>query len=392
MDADRLTMTSGGRRPTVTSLNEVDPVGGLLGPDFDLVRSDRDVAAEVAASLVLRYFMPVPDSLLDAVGLDRLLGRRWADALRPLPGAVFADRAAVARDHGGARSGAICALADGLSIFDSRSTASGDGEGPGAGWIAYVGEGALGDQQLVGGNALLAQHQAAGRPLRYWRTTPEGGQVFDRWVVVAQRRVRWGRGSDGAWRRELVWILATVSSPMRESWPAVVRDAVDHGVECEDEAAGCRPEDLESVGSAEVGAARESYRRLQRAAERSVQLRGRDRRQVSVHRLVRGQAARAAAILRSGGRCESPACAGHPEERTSKGEPILQVDHVKDLALGGEDLPANMIALCPNCHALKTLGVHREQLRRVLEQTALTRHQEAVRDQTGSAAPAQRRG
>jgi hypothetical protein len=38
---------------------------------------------------------------------------------------------------------------------------------------------------------------------------------------------------------------------------------------------------------------------------------------------------------------------------------MLEVDHIHDLALGGDDSPAQMIALCPNCHQVKT----REQLR-----------------------------
>ena len=38
------------------------------------------------------------------------------------------------------------------------------------------------------------------------------------------------------------------------------------------------------------------------------------------------------------------------------------------------DEPAQMIALCPNCHALKTRGREREQLRQVLFEVARRRH------------------
>ncbi|MFE2086296.1 HNH endonuclease signature motif containing protein [Streptomyces sp. NPDC059460] len=58
----------------------------------------------------------------------------------------------------------------------------------------------------------------------------------------------------------------------------------------------------------------------------------------------------------------------------SAGLPILQVDHVKDLTKGGPDAPWNMIALCPNCHALKTYGEHREKLRHLLAATARRLH------------------
>ena len=66
--------------------------------------------------------------------------------------------------------------------------------------------------------------------------------------------------------------------------------------------------------------------------------------------------ARQAVLLRSQGRCENPRCTGDIQDRTDRGEPILEVDHIQDLAQGGPDQPAQMIALCPNCHAIKTRG------------------------------------
>jgi 5-methylcytosine-specific restriction protein A len=57
-----------------------------------------------------------------------------------------------------------------------------------------------------------------------------------------------------------------------------------------------------------------------------------------------------------------------------RGDPILEIDHIHDLALGGPDNPVQMIALCPNCHAIKTRGRTREQLREVLLVVAKERH------------------
>ena len=51
----------------------------------------------------------------------------------------------------------------------------------------------------------------------------------------------------------------------------------------------------------------------------------------TILRQARSAAARQAVLLRSHGRCEN-------------------------LAHGGPDLPEQMIALCPNCHAIKTRG------------------------------------
>jgi 5-methylcytosine-specific restriction enzyme A len=92
--------------------------------------------------------------------------------------------------------------------------------------------------------------------------------------------------------------------------------------------------------------------------------------------LIRSRDARRAVLLRSGGRCENPRCAGDVRDVTVNGEPILEIDHVHDLALGGRDYPAQMIALCPNCHAIKTRGSTREELRPVLLEAARQKHQE----------------
>jgi 5-methylcytosine-specific restriction enzyme A len=88
----------------------------------------------------------------------------------------------------------------------------------------------------------------------------------------------------------------------------------------------------------------------------------------------RSRDARRAVLLRSGGRCENPRCAGDVQDCTDRGEPILEIDHIQDLALGGPDQPAQMIALCPNCHAIKTRGHTREDLRPVLLQAARNHH------------------
>jgi 5-methylcytosine-specific restriction protein A len=94
---------------------------------------------------------------------------------------------------------------------------------------------------------------------------------------------------------------------------------------------------------------------------------------------VRSKAARRAVILRSKGKCENPECtSGDIPDVTDKGEPLLEVDHVKDLGLDGDDKPVQMIALCPNCHKLKTHGRTREQLRQKLYLVAERLHREML--------------
>lgn len=65
----------------------------------------------------------------------------------------------------------------------------------------------------------------------------------------------------------------------------------------------------------------------------------------------------------------------NPDKSGTRG-PILEIDHVHDLALEGPDHPAQMIALCPNCHAVKTRGRSREELRPILLEAARKKHDE----------------
>jgi 5-methylcytosine-specific restriction protein A len=94
--------------------------------------------------------------------------------------------------------------------------------------------------------------------------------------------------------------------------------------------------------------------------------------------ILRLGSARRAVLLRSEGHCENPSCTGEAHDITDAGRPILEVDHIQDLALGGPDHPEQMIALCPNCHAIKTRGRTREQLRQELLTIARLRHTELL--------------
>ncbi|MFB4316337.1 HNH endonuclease [Actinomadura sp. 21ATH] len=118
-----------------------------------------------------------------------------------------------------------------------------------------------------------------------------------------------------------------------------------------------------------------AYQRLCRNVEAAEARGDHDRTsRTSDERPVRSATAVKAVLLRSRGRCENPLCAGQPADVTDRGEPILEVDHVEDRAKWGRDHPSQMIALCPNCHAIKTRGQTRERLRELLLTEARSRH------------------
>lgn len=364
-----------GRRPTLESLDRLDPLAGLPEADYGLLATDHAVAAYAAALLIIKYLNPVPPGLLDAVGLAELLDGRIASSLRPSVGERLADRTAIRVAYGGQGVGGIGPLADRtLCVFsDDNKGPYTDGRIPGTDWIAYVGDGLNGDQELVRGNKSLYEHQSDQRAVRFWHKPVGGEFVFQTWAVVVQRCLRWGTGDDGQRRREFLWILAPVGSPVRDTWSQDVLDALaqDDG-QTHDDTEDLAPEDLDP----QTATPQERYRKLAAAAMKHArQRRGRSKR-TAVDRYARSRLAREAVIVRSRGRCENPLCLGHPDELTDAGAPILQVDHINDISNRGWDTPDVMIGLCPNCHALKTLGRNRVILRDILLKEAKRLHHE----------------
>ena len=138
---------------------------------------------------------------------------------------------------------------------------------------------------------------------------------------------------------------------------------------------GLLPPTVTSPAEASFAALSSAYKHLCSRADIFWQNRDTGRAARTTSDLIRSKVARRAVLLRSSGRCENPRCAGDVRDVTVSGEPILEIDHVQDLALGGSDYPAQMIALCPNCHAIKTRGSTREELRPVLLEAARQKHQ-----------------
>ncbi|MFC4506721.1 MULTISPECIES: HNH endonuclease [Streptomyces] len=120
------------------------------------------------------------------------------------------------------------------------------------------------------------------------------------------------------------------------------------------------------------------YRELVSSVERrEATTRGRRVERVN-HEIVRLDLARQAVLLRCGGRCENPACGGQPADVKDNGRPILEVDHVKRISEGGRDHPIQMVALCPNCHAMKEHGRQRDALSVTLLRVAEQAHAQWV--------------
>lgn len=73
-------------------------------------------------------------------------------------------------------------------------------------------------------------------------------------------------------------------------------------------------------------------------------------------------------LQQANGRCEL--CGGDAPFVDDAGFPFLEVHHIIPLAEGGDDVVANAVALCPNCHRRCHHGVDRVQVRIRLHDTA----------------------
>lgn len=384
--AEELALTSSGRRPPRTGLDMADPLAGLRKDDYDLITEKPEIAAWAAGTLLVKFFNPLPAGLLEALDLASLLGGRIDTSLSPHVGERFSRRGEIAGTYGGNGVGGITPLADGiLSVYSDDKGPYDDKRIPETDWIAYTGDGLSGDQRIKAGNSSMAKYQEQRRALRYWHKPHGGTWSFETWAVIVGCRRRWGIGEDGKRRREFVWTLAPVSSPFPDNWPADIIKALDeddHRVVDDTDIQGLGDQEPDTTAASGRGLSdHERYQRLTAAAGKTAARRTARSKRVQAERYFRSQSAREAVILRSGGRCENPSCLGHPLERTDAGAPILEVDHVNDLGRGGLDLPETMVALCPNCHALKTHGQNRHTLRKKLLGIAHDRHQQLMQQQ-----------
>jgi hypothetical protein len=75
---------------------------------------------------------------------------------------------------------------------------------------------------------------------------------------------------------------------------------------------------------------------------------------VEVLRRVRAAWVRQQALWRAAGICGD--CELPAPFHTPRGQPFLEVHHILPIASGGDDVPGNVIALCPNCHRKRHHG------------------------------------
>ncbi|MFE4720411.1 hypothetical protein ACFRLW_29110 [Streptomyces sp. NPDC056728] len=124
------------------------------------------------------------------------------------------------------------------------------------------------------------------------------------WAVIVECHRRGSRGEDGHMRREFAWVLAPVASPLRDTWPQDVINALaeDDGLVHNH----TKHTPLEETEDIETLSDRDRYRQLDAAASRTATRRTAQSRRSEIERYFRSTAAREAVMIRSAGTCENP--------------------------------------------------------------------------------------
>lgn len=239
----------------------------------------------------------------------------------------------------------------------------------------YRGDGRQGHQKLVRGNKMLDTARRERRAVRFWYRPAGGSFSFVTWVAVLDRAQVWALDDNKEQRLEYTFLVVAVPDPDSMTWPAHVLDRLnDRSITDQP------PPPVPAIADADTSVRARSYGDyVESFGDEPVSgVTQSPATKASRNNYRRSRRARDAVLIRAANRCENDRCTGMPADTTPAGTAILEVDHVDDLALGGPDHPARMIALCPNCHATKTRGRHRAALRRHLRARAQTLHRAAL--------------
>jgi len=204
-----------------------------------------------------------------------------------------------------------------------------------SGCLLYVGEGQMGDMQLIRGNLAIHNHVQDGRALHVFESLGKGRDyVYRGEFVYTSHFVQKGPDREGTQRDLIVFRLM----PVEMLLPV--------------EAAG---------GEGNAGAAEEtsSLDVLRAAAMAAVSAPGSVSNSSEAVRRTYQRSARVRAyvLARADGVCElcdEPA----PFTRKSDGSPYLEPHHINRVSDGGLDHPRHVGGICPACHREIHLGVN----------------------------------
>lgn len=278
----------------------------------------------------------------------------------PRIGERFKNRHAIWKAYGGQKyqGAAIFPGENYLNIFSDANGPYPDFINEESGVIEYRGQGLVGKQTLTRGNKLLEDARLSKLPVRFWYKPSKGEWCFQNWVVVADRTIISEVDTVGKTNSRFIWFLVPVDSQDSSKWSNEVLSAPILDLPIED-----------SSPSSSYELLLKNYAKLSQAF--ASEAAGVITNSKPTRRYKRSRDARDLVIARSKLKCEYDKCTGMPPDLGPQGKPILEVDHIKPLSEGGSDNPSNMIAICPNCHVAKTIGMHRTRIAKEFLQIVL---------------------
>jgi len=207
------------------------------------------------------------------------------------------------------------------------------------GCLLYVGEGQVGDMQLIRGNLAIVNHVQDGRALHVFESQGKGRDyVYRGEFVYTSHLVRKGPDRDGAQRDVLVFRLMPVEQLLSIEGAGDSGSGVGEPVLSD--LAGLRVAAMEAARA--PGAVVDAAEAVRRTYQRSAKV-------------------RAYVLARAAGICEL--CnKDAPFRRKSDGSPYLEPHHINRVSDGGLDHPRHVGGICPTCHRKIHFGVDGDAL------------------------------
>lgn len=252
-------------------------------------------------------------------------------------GELYNRRKDIHQKFGGQQQGGICTPSQHpyVILFTGKE---GSAYGYKDGWsqeglFLYTGEGQTGDQQLIRGNKAILDHQSNGKELLLFQKEEKGFCRFIGQMSCIGYHEQSRPDRDGNTRRAIVFELVPVENIFSQKPEISIPDDLT----------------LEEI--------------LKRAsAQARVNAPARERK---ANYYQRSEYVKLYALKKANGKCQS--CGQEAPFRNKKGEPYLEVHHLRRLSDGGPDDPRWVVALCPNCHSRIHNGEDGEDLNDILK-------------------------
>lgn len=209
------------------------------------------------------------------------------------------------------------------------------------GVFLYTGEGRYGDMEFVRGNKAIRDHLEDGRDLHLFQFMEQGlWRYIDQMICIGYFLTQ-ASDLDNDQRQAIVFKLLPIAAANEEA-------IID-----EDQSSS-----LDQLSLADLRQRAIQEAMVTQAPQDSY-----------THIFNRGTMIRAYALRRANGVCE--ACGEPAPFRTEAGYPYLESHHIHRLSDGGPDHPANVAAICPNCHRRVHHGEDGETFNQRLQEIVL---------------------